>query len=338
MCVGAAHTADLPTPDRRIKYLVYQSVGRVSKHFFSSAPSRAKLLPTSQVLALSNSAVESDRVATGAAVMELALRGRDLASQIQAATSQIHSITGLKRLGAHDEVKDFWQKAEVVMAKVDWQSQQDALAGISKLTRSFTALDFAAFYAAIPRLVHQASKAKNHSKTAARSLAVASTGFAALSVEVDVAFQRLANDSEHSKYWQGRDSSGADNFALAGHILGPMTLGLGYLLWLPSNEYKRRADNHAQSLKIIKDVQGLLRDRIGPVFAEASNAMDKAAEFFDELVVQLNEVMHVGDDAAAAKASELHDYYMIMQEVMKELREAVQKLSACLRVEERRIE
>ena len=270
--------------------------------------------------------------------MEVILQGKNVVSQIQAATSQIHSIAALKRLSAHEEVKEFWQKAEVIMAKVDWQSQNEALAGISNLTRSFTALQFTEFYASIPGLIQKASKAKENANKSARCLGAAGAHFAALSHEVEETYNKLTTDADRHKYWEARDAKESNVLVMIGHFTGPVTVGLGYLFWLPANKFRRRAKTHAQSMKIIKDVQGILRDKLGPVFTEASEAMDTAAEFFDNMAIKLNEVLTAGDEAAAAEASELHEHFLIMREVMKELRDAVQALSACVRREERRLE
>ncbi|KAL0033953.1 hypothetical protein WJX77_012413 [Trebouxia sp. C0004] len=97
-------------------------------------------------------------------------QGRDLVSEIDNATRQIESIADLKRLGAHEEVKVFWQKAEAIMAKVDWGPQNKTLDGFTKLTRTYTALEFADFYSALPRLTQYTEKAKSHAKKAASSL------------------------------------------------------------------------------------------------------------------------------------------------------------------------
>lgn len=267
--------------------------------------------------------------------MDVAIQGKGLTAQIDAATKQIQSIAGLKRLGAHEEVKEFWQKAECIMSQVNWQAQNDCLSGISKLTRTYTALEFTEFYSFIPTLIKYARTARQNAITAAQSLATAAQEFANLIDEVEAVTKKLESKAGWHEYWQGRDESAVRNYNIAGHIVGPLTLGLGYTLWLAGDAYQKRVDNHAQSLQIIKDVQGILRNKIGPIFHEASGAMDAAAAFFDHLSVKLHEVLDLGEEAAAARASEMHEHYLIMREVMLELRGAVQKLSACTLREDR---
>lgn len=268
--------------------------------------------------------------------MESDVRG--LVTQLDAATKQLSSIAGLKRLAAHDEVKEFWMKGEAIMANVKWQAQNDALAGISQLTRTYTALQFIDFRSSIPRLIKMAIKAKENANTSSQSLAKAARNFADLSHEVDGAVKTLSTKGDHHEYWQARDADAVKNYGIAGHVLGPLTFGLGYTLWIAGDEYQRRADNHTQSLQIIKDVRGILKNKVGPVFKEASEAMDAAASFFDRLAIKLQQVQSMGAEQATAPASELHLHYEEMREVMKELRDAVETLSACVRKEDRRIE
>ena len=269
--------------------------------------------------------------------MEFIEQGRSVISQIQTVSTHINSFAALKRLGAHEEVKEFCQKADVIAAKVDWDAQGEALVGINSLTRSFTALQFTDFYTSIPKLILQAEKAKKHARTSAESLGTAGSSFIALSWEVDESHAKLASKADYHEGWQKSDAKISNDYALAGHVVGPFTAGLGYLLWLPSNAFKRRAEEHAQSLKIIRDVQVVLKNRVAPLCTEYGEAMEAAAEFFDRLVFNLEDVVSSGNEAAAAEASELHCQYEIMREVMAELRNAVQTLSACQRKEARRI-
>lgn len=119
--------------------------------------------------------------------------------------------------------------------------------------------------------------------------------------------------------------------------MGAVTLGLGLTLWFAANAYRDRSENHAQSLQIIKDVQGVLEDKMRPVFLEASRAMDAAAQFFDTMSVLLREVVVVGKEAAEAGSSELHVHYQEMRSVMKDLRSSVQNLSNCVSRQQRLI-
>lgn len=173
---------------------------------------------------------------------------------------------------------------------------------------------------------------------ASESLGKAARNLADLSHEVDATVKLLSAHGDHHKYWEGRDADAVKNYGIAGHVLGPLTLGLGYTLWLAGDEYQRRADNHAQSLRIIKDVHGILQDKVGPVFQEASAAMNAAALLFDRLAIKLQQVQSMGAEQATAPASELHLHYEEMREVMKELRDAVESLSARVRHEDRSIQ
>ncbi len=269
--------------------------------------------------------------------MALTQQGRDLVSQIDNTTRQIESIAGLKRLGAHEEVKVFWQKAQVIMAKVDWESQNKTLDGITQLTRTYTALEFADFYSSLPRLIQYTEKAKSHANKAASSLGEAAEQFGALSGEVQHVVTQLSSKAGHHDYWEKDDEETAKVYGIVAHAMALPTVGLSYLLMLARDAYKERAANHAQSLKIIRDVQSILSSRIGPVFLEASQAMDEAASFFDRLSGLLHEVKEAGLEAQGGPASELHLHFLEMREVMCELRKSVQDLSVKMRMEDRRI-
>ena len=117
--------------------------------------------------------------------MELAAQGRELIAQIDNAAQQFQSIAGLKRLGPHAEVKEFWREADLIMSRVDWQAQSDTLADINRLTLKYEALEFADFYSSVPGIVDLALKAKQHANNAANSLGKAAIKFSELSNAVD---------------------------------------------------------------------------------------------------------------------------------------------------------
>ncbi|DBA91685.1 TPA: hypothetical protein ACH3X1_003286 [Trebouxia sp. C0004] len=151
--------------------------------------------------------------------------------------------------------------------------------------------------------------------------------FGALSGEVQHVVTQLSSKSGDHGYWEKDDEETAKVYGIVAHALALPTVGLSYLLMLACRDaYKQRAANHAQSLRIIRDVQSILSSRIGPVFLEASQAMDEAASLFDRLL-----------EAQGGPASELHLNYLEMREVMSELRESVQDLPVKMRMEDRRI-
>ena len=263
---------------------------------------------------------------------------RGVISKLNSSSQHISSIAGLKRLAAHDEVKVFWQKGQIIISKVDWQAQHDALHDISKLTRTYSRQHFKDFYAGVPRLIHLAKEAKKNAHVASESLGQAAAELAAVVLEVDDAVMRLHDQQDHHEYWEQRDRGAQNGYNISGHVLGPLTLGLGYLLWLGHDEYKHRADNHNQSYQIVKDVQGVLKDRVKPVFNEASEAMDAAALFFDNLVIKLEHMLDMGDEASKAPASEMHLHFEDMGQIMGELRAAVDGLSTISRNEKRRVQ
>ena len=118
--------------------------------------------------------------------------------------------------------------------------------------------------------------------------------------------------------------------------LSHLVLGIscGWVMMSTSTELT----NHNQSYQIVKDVQGVLKDRVKPVFSEASEAMDAAALFFDNLVIKLEQMLDTGDEASKAPASEMHLHFEDMGQIMGELRAAVDGLSAISRNEKRRVQ
>lgn len=263
---------------------------------------------------------------------------QEVIAKFDSSAQHISSIAALKRLGAHEEVKVFWQKGQAIIGEVDWQAQHDALFDISKMTRTYSSSSFKGFYTGLPRLIRLAKQAEDNAKTAAESLAKAAAKLADLVHEVDGAVKTLSDKEGYHKYWEDRDRGTQNGFNISGHVLGPLTLGLGYLLWLGHNDFKRRAEDHVQARQIIKDVQGVLKDQVKPVFSEASEAMDAAALFFNHLIIQLEHMLSMGTEAAEAPVSELHLHYEEMGQLMGELRASVDKLSAVSRHEQKRVQ
>ena len=272
--------------------------------------------------------------------MELAAQGRGLVIQIDAAAKHMHSITELKRLGAHMEVKDIWQKAELIMSRVDWQAQNDTLADITRLTRKYTALEFKDFCSSIPKLVDYVLKAKQHAKAAAKSLGAAAMQLAELSLEVNGILLQLEAEADQHKCWKEYDAEESLESPKAGKlalVLGPMTLGLGLNRRVAANKAERHSEDHAQSLSLIQDVQGVLKGKVGPVFLAASGAMSATAQFFDTMLALLHEIAMLRQEGAEEDPSVLHAHYPEMREIMRMLRFSVQTLSACLSCEARHI-
>ena len=263
---------------------------------------------------------------------------RQTISKINTTTRHISSIADLKRLAAHDEVKVFWMKGQGIMARVDWQAQHDALSGISRLTYIYSQTRFNSFLERLPDLIKRAKQAKRNAERAAQSLGQAAAQLGDLSHKVGESANQLNAQAQQLAQWEAGDRKHQGGLEMAGHVLGPLTLGFGYLLWLGSNDFKHKADNNCQSAKIVRDVCGILSDRVKPVFFEASQAMDAAALFFGGLVNKLEHILIMGAEATQAPGSQMHLHFEDMGQVMVELRNAVDNMSVRARHENRHIQ
>ena len=259
-----------------------------------------------------------------------------LISKINSTAQHISSTADLKHLDAHDEVKVFCIKGQGIMARVDWQAQVAALSGISMLTYSQAC--FSTFHAGLPELIEGAEQAKHNAEQASHSLGQAAAQLGDLSHKVGESANQLNAQAQQLAQWEAGDRKHQGGLEMAGHVLGPLTLGFGYLLWLGSNDFKRKADNNCQSAKIVRDVCGILSDRVKPVFFEASQAMDAAALFFGGLVNKLEHMLIMGAEATQAPGSQMHLHFEDMGQVMVELRNAVDDMSVRARHENRHIQ
>ncbi|DBB15774.1 TPA: hypothetical protein ACH3X3_003975 [Trebouxia sp. C0006] len=232
---------------------------------------------------------------------------RQTISKINTTTRHISSIADLKRLAAHDEVKVFWMKGQGIMARVDWQAQHDALSGISRLTYIYSQTRFNSFLERLPDLIKRAKQAKRNAERAAQSLGQAAAQLGDLSHKVGESANQLNAQAQQLAQWEAGDRKHQGGLEMAGHVLGPLTLGFGYLLWLGSNDFKRKADNNS-------------------------------ALFFGGLVNKLEHMLIMGAEATQAPGSQMHLHFEDMGQVMVELRNAVDDMSVRARHENRHIQ
>ena len=252
---------------------------------------------------------------------------RDIITRLDAARQHITtSINALQRLSSHDAVTTSCSKFRIIISEVDWDAQQDALLAISNLSRYYQQTSYAAFYARLPNLVRQVKQAKRLTSQAAESLGATGARLMALASEVDAIHGSQAKDMQKHKYWGDRDRGTAGWLHFFGHLFGPLSVGLGYLLWIPGNHFDCTADNHQQSLQVLQDVRGVLQDRILPMIHQTHSAMELAARSFDELHINLEHMQTAGDEALKAPASELNLHYEDMAKAMADLRTAVDQM------------
>ena len=250
----------------------------------------------------------------------------DLIHRMDSLKHHISSINALRRLSPHDAVKSNLQMYHSIFREIDWDAQHVALSDISALTFSYRQQRLADFWTRLPSLIKQAKQAGTNAAKAAESVGRAAAKFQTLAegVHADLAEQEQA--AMHHTHWKGRDEGTARGFKIAGHALGPLTLGLGYLLWIGSDTFDRNAEDHHQHLLVLQEVSNVLQSKVLPVVEEAGKVVTAAAAFFDDLVIVLGHIQRSGHQASSAPASELHLHFEDMGSFMADLRTSVNGL------------
>ncbi len=248
-----------------------------------------------------------------------------LISKINSTAQHISSTADLKHLDAHDEVKVFCIKGQGIMARVDWQAQVAALSGISMLTYSQAC--FSTFHAGLPELIEGAEQAKHNAEQASHSLGQAAAQLGDLSHEAGESVGLLSAQAQQLAQWEVGDRRHQGGFNVAGHVLGPLTLGFGYLLWLGANDFECKADSHCQSAKNVHDIHDILSEEVGPKFHEGVTAMEVAALFFAALANKLEHIVITGAEATSAPASEMHLHFEEMRQSIVKMCSVVDALA-----------
>ena len=224
------------------------------------------------------------------------------------------------------------------MARVDWQAQRSALFDISRLTCNYSQASFAAFLARLPNLITSAKQAKHDADQASQSMGQAAAELGDLSREVSGSVEQLDAQAHQlgcqEAGWRKRQRM----FLMAGHVLGPLTLGMGYITWLACDVYGRKADHQCQLAKILHGVREMLNDKVRPLFLNACKAMAAAALFFAALVNRLEHMLSVGAEAIQALGSEMHLHFEEMGQSMIELHKAADAMLVVSRHQYRHVQ
>lgn len=266
---------------------------------------------------------------------------QNLICQIHSSRQTLLSISALDRLSSHEAVLSCCQDLQNILSNLDWEAQHETMSDISYLLRTYQCQSFVEFCRRLSSLMRDAKKASRHAKQAAESLAAAGQECNALTCKVGKRLEQQKQDAIHHGYWAEADRGTANGFKLAGHIIGPFTLGLGYLFWTGSSTYSRKAETHCQELQVLQDVSSVLQNKVQPVIAQHAAALEAAAEFFDNLVIDLEHMQKCGrkaSDAAASDTSELQMHYEDMRDIMGELNLHVKDLLVASRRAQRQIQ
>lgn len=187
-----------------------------------------------------------------ARAMSDAIKG--VVHQLESAQQAAASLTALNRRSGHISAISFCQDLQDVVNAVD---------------------------KVLPVLTNDAKHIKHNADQATQSLATAGRGCQALSQKLNRQLEQYRQAETRHQNWAPEDRSTADGFKLAGHILGPFTLGLGYLLWIGSSTCTCRSESHCnQELQALQNVSSMLQNKVKTVIDQYAAALAAAAEMF----------------------------------------------------------
>lgn len=185
-------------------------------------------------------------------VKAMADTNMDIVHKLESAQEAIAKVTALSHLPGHNSAISYCQNLQDIVRPVDW---------------------------VLPILNNNAKHTKHDADQAAQSLATAGRGCQALSQKLNRQLEQ--HKQARHQNWAQEDRSTADGFKLAGHIIGPLTLGLGYLFWTGFSTCTCRLESHCnQELQALQDVSSVLQHKVKPVIDQYAAALEAAAENF----------------------------------------------------------